>query len=144
MLRSAEAPGSPLAWCWQPLHVPWLHVSLRRHLGGDMCQSHPCLWGAHMALADSSPTQRSLGGVVMKGINASTWKKKYVILLCGRYLRAMLPVTTNQLRFSEIDLPFLGENEVRRWSQLGPVKPQILHSLTQAEAKLPPDLETLV
>lgn len=44
--------------------------------GGHTCQSHPCLWGAHMALADSSPTQGSSGGVVMKGINAGTWKKK--------------------------------------------------------------------
>lgn len=49
-----------------------------------------------------------------------------------------------QLCFSEIDLPSPGENEVRRWSQLGPVKPQISHSLTQAGAKLPPDLEMLI
>lgn len=49
-----------------------------------------------------------------------------------------------QLRFSEIDLPSPGENEVRQWSQLGPIKPQILHSLTQAGAKLPPDLEMVI
>lgn len=43
---------------------------------GDMCQSHPFLWGAHMALAHSSPTRGSSGAVVMKGINTGTWKEK--------------------------------------------------------------------
>lgn len=43
---------------------------------GYTCQSHPCAWGAHTAPADSSPSQRRLGEVVMKGINAGTQEKK--------------------------------------------------------------------
>lgn len=54
--------------------------------GGDTCQSHPCLWGAHMAPADSSPTQGSSGGVVMKGINAGTWKKKICYFVVRKIL----------------------------------------------------------
>lgn len=56
-LLHTEVCGSPRlppcwsrAWSWQPHHVP----SLRMSHWGDTCQSHPCLWGAHMALADSS------------------------------------------------------------------------------------------
>lgn len=68
-----------------------------------------------MAPADSSPSEGSSGGVVMKGTNAGTQeKKKWVLLLgffclvwCyGRYL--LLP------SFLELDLPFPDENEVRQ------------------------------
>lgn len=56
---------------------------------GDTCQSHSCLWGAHMASADSSPAQGSLGGLVMKGINAGTQEKKTLFCCeentCERY-----------------------------------------------------------
>lgn len=107
-----EAPGSPLAWRWQPLHVPWLHVSLRRHLGVHVPET-PRLWRAHMAPADSSPTQGSSGGVVMKGINAGTRGQKKSYFLVWKIL-VRDAACYYQLRFSEIDLPSPGENEVRQ------------------------------
>lgn len=110
--------------------------------GGYTCQSHPCAWRAHTALADSSPSQRKLGELVMKGINAGTQKEKCYFVVWKIFVSDT--ACYYQLHFSEIDLPSPGENEVRWWSQLSPVKPQILHNLTQAEAKLSLDLKMLI
>lgn len=101
---------------------------------GDMCQSHPFLWGAHMALAHSSPTRGSSGAVVMKGINTGTWKEKKKRKKKSCFVVQKILVSDTacycQTRLSEIGLPSPDVNELRWWSWLGPVKPQILHSLT--------------
>lgn len=115
--------------CGKPLVPPVLEQSLvlapppralaprePAEASGDTCQSHPCLWGAHMALAHSSPTRGSLGGVVMKGINAGTWKKKKEEKKSLFVVRKILASDTTcycQTRLSEIGLPSPDANEVR-------------------------------
>lgn len=110
MLRSVEPPVLPsLVLAAPPCAMGPCEPA--KVSGGYTCHSHPCAWGAHPALADSSPSQRRLGEVVMKGINAGTQEKKSYFVVQKIFVSDT--VCYYQLHFSEIDLPSPDENEVR-------------------------------
>lgn len=142
MWRSAEAPGFPLAWFWQALCVPWLHVSLQRYLWGHVPEP-PLLprstCGSGRQLSSSRKLKRS-----GNERNKRQHLGDFFVCLFSWKIFVRDDACYYQLHFSEIDLCSPGDNEVRKLSQLSPVKPQIFLSLTQVEGKLSPDLEMII
>lgn len=137
-----KPPVPPLPGAGSPSTCPGSTWACRGIWGGHVPEP-PLPLGSTYGPSRQLSNSRKLGRSGNEGNKCWHLEKKKMLFCCAedtceRYCLLL------QLRFSEIDLPSPGKNEVRRWSQLGPVKPQILHGLTQAEAKLPPDLEMLI